>query len=197
MVLAARRLDSDSGMESTPLTRLAEIIRRNSLSEGKELVLASGRTSTFYFDMKATTFDPEGSNLIADLILEKISSDNVDYIGGLEMGAVPIIVGVSLKSYLSGRPIRGFFVRKEAKQHGTRQLIERELTSGSQVLMVDDVTTTGGSVMKAVNAVRNVGCVVTKVITVVDREEGASKNLASEGIELVPLLTASDFNVNG
>lgn len=197
MVLAARRLDSDSGMESTPLTRLAEIIRRNSLSEGKELVLASGRTSTFYFDMKATTFDPEGSNLIADLILEKISSDNVDYIGGLEMGAVPIIVGVSLKSYLSGHPIRGFFVRKEAKQHGTRQLIERELTSGSQVLMVDDVTTTGGSVMKAVNAVRNVGCVVTKVITVVDREEGASKNLASEGIELVPLLTASDFNVNG
>lgn len=197
MVLAARRLDSDSGMDSTSLTRLAEIIRYNSLSEGEELVLASGRTSTFYFDMKATTFDPEGSNLIANLILEKISSDNVDYIGGLEMGAVPIIVGVSLKSYLMGQSIRGFFVRKEAKQHGTRQLIEREPTSGSQVLMVDDVTTTGGSVMKAVNAVRNVGCVVTKVITVVDREEGASENLASEGIELVPLLTASDFNVNG
>ena len=127
--------------------------------------------------MKVTTLDPEGSNLIADLILGKISSDNVDYIGGLEMGADPIIVGVSLKSYVSGRPIRGFFVRKEAKQHGTRQLIERELTSGSQVLMVDDVTTTGGSVMKAVNAVRNVGCVVDKVITVVDREEGASENL--------------------
>ena len=197
MVLAARRLDSDSGMESTPLTRLAEIIRHKSLSEGKELILASGRTSTFYFDMKATTFDPEGSNLIADLILEKISSDNVDYIGGLEMGAVPIVVGVSLRSHLVGRPIPSFFVRKKVKQHGTQKLIERDLEPGSQVLMVDDVTTTGGSVMKAVNAVRDVGCVVNKVITVVDREEGAAENLAEQGIELVPLLTASDFNVTG
>ena len=196
MVLAARRLESESSLGSASLNRLVEIIRDNSLTKGNELILASGRTSTFYFDMKATTFDPEGSNLIADLILEKISSEEVDYIGGLEMGAVPIIVGVSLRGYLIGRSIPGFFVRKKAKQHGTRKLIERDLARGSRVLMVDDVTTTGGSVMKAVTAVRNEGCVVNKVITVVDREEGASENLAKAGIELVPLLTASDFNIN-
>ena len=196
MILAARRSESESGLGSPSLSRLVEIIRDKSLSQGEELILASGRTSKFYFDMKATTFDPEGSNLIADLILEEIASDKVDYIGGLEMGAVPIIVGISLRSYLAGFPIPGFFVRKEVKQHGTRKLIERELTPGSQVLMVDDVTTTGGSVMKAVHAVRAEGCVVKKVITVVDREEGASENLAKSGIELVPLLTASDFNIN-
>ena len=196
MVLAAKRLESEPDTGAPSLSRLAEIIRDNSLYEGEEFVLASGRSSGFYFDMKATTFDPEGSNLIADLILEKISSDRVDYIGGLEMGAVPIVVGVSLKSHLAERPIPSFFVRKEVKRHGTKKLIERELAPGSRVLMVEDVTTTGGSVMKAVRAVRNAGCVVTKVITVVDREEGALDNLSAEGIELVSLLSASDFNIN-
>ena len=196
MVLAARRLESESGLGEPSLIRLAEIVSKYSLREGDEFVLASGRSSRFYFDMKETTFDPEGSNLIAELILKEISSERVDCIGGLEMGAVPIIVAVSLKSHLAGHPIPGFFVRKEAKKHGTQKLIERDLARGSYVLMVDDVTTTGGSVMKAVSAVRNEGCVVNKVITVVDREEGAAKNLESEGIELVPLLTTSNFNVN-
>ena len=178
--------------------RLARIIGTLSLSRGSRVTLASGAESTFYFDLKPTMLNPEGSNLIADLILEAIEEDSFDFIGGLEMGAVPVVVAVCQKSY-RGKSISGFFVRKQTKDHGTKQRVEgvppeAEL-KGKHVLLVDDVTTTGGSVLRAVNAARDAGCRVDKVVTVVDRREGARERLGAEGIELVALLDTTDFGV--
>ncbi len=179
-------------------TRLAEIITARSLSTGADVKLASGRSSSFYFDMKPTMFDPEGANLIAELILDALAADEVDFIGGLEMGAVPIVAAVTQKSFAT-RPIAGFFVRKQPKDHGTKRLIEglgpKASLDGKHVVLVEDVTTTGGSAMKAVAAVRDEGGLVAKVVTVVDREQGAADNFRAQDIELVALLTRADFAV--
>ena len=178
--------------------RLVEIIRARSFRRGK-IKLASGGESDFYFDMKPSMFDPEGARLIAELMLQELRALNADYVGGLEMGAVPIIGGICLQSALDGKPVRGFFVRKEPKQHGTRRLVEglteTESLAGKTVVLVEDVTTTGGSVMKAVEAATQDGGTVAAVVTIVDRLEGAAQNLAQRGIKLVPLCTARDFGV--
>lgn len=180
-------------------SRLARIIEEKSLIRGPEMRLASGAVSNFYFDMKPTTFDPEGANLIAELILDILSPGEIDLIGGLEMGAVPIVACVCQKSFGS-RSIPGFFVRKQEKKHGTRRLIEgiaeiaaNETLSNKRAVLLDDVTTTGGSVLKAVEAARREGCIVNQVITVVDRLEGAKENLGQHGVQLIALLTADDF----
>ncbi|MEE8544181.1 MAG: orotate phosphoribosyltransferase [Alphaproteobacteria bacterium] len=178
--------------------RLIRIIEERSLWRQADFELVSGAASTFYFDMKPTAFDPEGASLIAELILEALAADRVDLIGGLEMGAVPIIACVCQLSHRA-RPIAGFFVRKEAKDHGTKRLIEgvprdQEL-AGKHAVLVEDVTTTGGSVLAAVGAARDAGCRVSKVVTVVDRLQGAGDNLGRHGIELVALLSAEDFDL--
>jgi orotate phosphoribosyltransferase len=173
--------------------RLRRIIKARSLLTGTEFKLASGRQSGFFFDMKKTMFHPEGASLIADVIFEAIRGDrDVGFIGGLEMGAVPIVAAVAMRSY-PDRPISGFFVRKEAKDHGTKRLVDGCLDPGSKVILLEDVTTTGGSVMKAVQAVRDMGCTVERVVTIVDRLEGAAANLQKQGLELVPIFTARDF----
>lgn len=171
---------------------LRQIISELSVITDKEMKLASGMTSTIYFDMRRTTLHPEGADLIADEILEILKDEPVDCIGGLVVGAVPLVAAVSIKSYPK-RPIPGFFVRKEPKAHGTRKLIDGNFRKGDVVVILDDVTTSGGSVMKAVRAVRESGGRVSKVITVVDRLEGARENLKSEGVKLVALFTKDDF----
>ena len=173
--------------------RLLEIIREKSLLEGQDFKLSSGRHSNFFFDMKMTMLDPEGSNLIADRILKELAGKEVNAIGGLEMGAVPIVSAVCAKSYYVDRQIPAFFVRKKTKGHGTNLIVDGYLEPGMKVALVDDVTTTGGSVLKAVDAAKGKGCTVVVVITVVDREEGASENMKQNGIKFVPLYTRSDF----
>ncbi|MCH8184383.1 MAG: orotate phosphoribosyltransferase [Proteobacteria bacterium] len=177
------------------LDRLREIVRELSVIEG-EITLSSGETSQFYFDMRRTACDPEGSNLIADLILDSLAEDDVDFIGGLEVGAVPIVACVSQKSFQTARPIPAFYVRKKPKEHGTRRAIEGQIREGGRVVIVDDVTTSGESVMRAVEAAREFGCTVVKVITVVDRLEGAAERFAAEGCPFVALLTADDFDLS-
>ncbi|MGH6989954.1 MAG: orotate phosphoribosyltransferase [Stellaceae bacterium] len=172
--------------------RLRQVIREKSLMSGGEFRLASGAQSQFYFDMKKTLFDPEGVSLVADLLFDAIRHDEVDQVGGLEIGAVPIATAVALRSW-PDRPIRAFFVRKEAKGHGTNRLIDGQYQDGGKTILFEDVTTTGGSVMKAVAAVRERGGKVAKIVTIVDRLEGARDNLAQEGIELVALFTKGDF----
>ena len=144
--------------------------------------------------MKPTTFDPEGISLIADIIYGRLLKEKVDAIGGLELGAVPIISAVSQRSWPE-RPINGFIVRKEKKGHGTDKKIDGNFLPNSDVILFDDVTTKGGSVLQAVRAVRERGAIVKKVITVVDRLEGARHNLANEGVELVPILTTRELLV--
>jgi orotate phosphoribosyltransferase len=172
--------------------RLRQIIREKSFSAGGDFRLASGAGSSFYFDLKKTVFDPEGAKLVADVLFEAIRRDAVEQVGGLEIGAVPIATAVAVRSWPE-RPIRAFFVRKEAKGHGTNKLIDGQYQDGGETILFEDVTTTGGSVMKAVNAVRERGGTVTKVVTLVDRLEGAKATLAKEGVELVAIFTKDDF----
>jgi orotate phosphoribosyltransferase len=173
-------------------SRLLEIIKAKSLLKGT-FKLASGVSSDYYLDMKPTTFDPEGSNLIADIVYDMIRDDrDVDAVGGLELGAVPIVHGVCMRSW-GKRPITGFVVRKEKKGHGTDKKIDGNFTADSTVVLIDDVTTKGGSVMEAVEAVRAQGSRVRKIITVVDRLEGAAANLKRAGIELVAVFTRDEL----
>ena len=195
MPLAPLKNAPESMETRKKLDRLREIVRELSVIEG-EITLSSGETSQFYFDMRRTACDPEGSNLIADLILDSLAEDDVDFIGGLEVGAVPIVACVSQKSFQTARPIPAFYVRKKPKEHGTRRAIEGQIREGGRVVIVDDVTTSGGSVMRAVEAAREFGCTVVKVITVVDRLEGAAERFAAEGCPFVALLTADDFDLS-
>jgi orotate phosphoribosyltransferase len=177
--------------------RLIEIIKTRSFQSGKEVTLASGRTSTYYFNMKPTMLDAEGAHLIAALILDSIGDLDADLIGGLEMGAVPIASAVAAVSQTHGKPIGAFFVRKQAKDHGTRSLVEGlangESLKGKKVVIVEDVTTTGGSAIKAAEAVRAEGADVVRIVTVVDRQEGAADAFAAAGLTLTPILTLADF----
>ncbi len=182
---------------ATAKRRLIEIIRDRSFQEGPEIKLASGKTSTFYFNMKPTMLDSEGAHLIATLILDQLDGVAADMIGGLEMGAVPIASGVAAVAHARGRKLPAFFVRKQAKEHGTRSLIEglarSESMSGKRVVVVEDVTTTGGSAIKAAEALRDAGAEIVRVITVVDRQDGAAEAFASAGLDFRPLLTLTDF----
>ncbi len=173
--------------------RLRDIVAAKSLLSG-QFTLASGKPSGFFFDMKKTMFDPEGASLVGELIYDLVAGDSdCKAIGGLELGAVPIAVAVAMKSAGTKRPIDAFFVRKEVKDHGTAKLIDGNFTPGSTVIVLEDVTTTGGSAMKAVKAVRAQGGIVAKIVTIVDRLEGARENLGKEGLELVSLFTNDDF----
>lgn len=175
------------------------IVREKSFQVGPEMTLASGRKSTFYFNMKPTMLDPEGAHLIATLILEQVAADGIsaDMIGGLELGAVPIAAAVCAVSHAEGQPLRAFLVRKQTKEHGTKSLVEGllrgETLAGKRVVIVEDVTTTGGSAIKAAEAVRAEGATVVRVITVVDRLEGAGDAFAAAGLDLRSLLTMADF----
>jgi orotate phosphoribosyltransferase len=174
--------------------RLREIIKRRSLlTEGGPFKLASGELSDYYLDMKPTTFDPEGASLIAEIIFQMLREErDLDSVGGLELGAVPIVSDIVTRSW-PDRPIAGFVVRKEKKGHGTDKQIDGNFRDNTTVVLFDDVTTKGGSVMQAVRAVRARGATVRKIITVVDRLEGATQNLRDEGIELVSIFTTRDL----
>ena len=180
--------------------RLLEIVRERSLIKaepGKTLDLASGATSSFYFDIKKTMYCPEGVKLVADLILSLIEKEGLaaDAIGGLEVGAIPVATAVTVRSCERDKQIAGFHVRKAPKKHGTRRTIEGYLEQGCNAIIVEDVTTTGTSAIHAIEAVRAHGCKVDHVITVVDRGEGASTNLSRIGVQLFSLLGIDDFDL--
>ncbi|MFA5952423.1 MAG: orotate phosphoribosyltransferase [Hyphomicrobium sp.] len=173
--------------------RLYEIIREKSFVKG-HVVLASGQESDHYFDMKPTMFDPEGAELLAELILDRIDAYAPDLVGGLEMGAVPLITPVSISSKRAGRAIPGFFVRKNVKEHGTKKLVEGVTdVAGKRVAIVEDVTTTGGSALKAVRALQDAGAKVVVVISILDREGGASTVYADAQIPFISLFKGSEF----
>lgn len=177
--------------------RLIEIVKARSFQEGPEMKLASGKMSTFYFNMKPTMLDSEGAHLIATMILDQLDGVGADIVGGLEMGAVPIASSVTAVAHARGRKLPAFFVRKQAKEHGTKSLIEGlgpgETMSGKRVVIVEDVTTTGGSAIKAADAIRASGATIVRVITIVDRQDGAAEAFAAAGLEFKPLLTLADF----
>jgi orotate phosphoribosyltransferase len=188
MLQAVKPPDVLSGKKA----RLLEIIRERSLLKGK-FKLASGAWSDYYLDMKPTSFDPEGANLIADIVYDMLGDTrDIDAIGGLELGSVPIVIGVAMRSWGS-RPMRGFVVRKEKKGHGTDKLIDGNFQPNTAVALFEDVTTKGDSVMQAVRAVRAKGGTVKTIVTLVDRLEGAAENLKREGIALQAIYTAPEL----
>lgn len=176
--------------------RLKDIIRTRSFGRG-EVKLASGRISDFYFNLKPTMLDAEGAALLAELTFEALRNENVDYVGGLEMGAVPIAGAIAQISFLKGKPIQAFFVRKKPKEHGAKLTVEGlapgESLRGKRVVVVEDVTTTGGSAIKAVDAVKDAGGEIAFVLTMVDREEGAAETFRSAGIAFRSLFRAAEF----
>ncbi|HEX8166017.1 MAG TPA: orotate phosphoribosyltransferase [Beijerinckiaceae bacterium] len=184
-----------------PRARLREIIAARSFRLGEMFRLVSGVESNVYFNMKPTMFDPEGAALMARLVVERLAQDRIDAAGGLEMGAVPIVAAATVQSHLAGRPIRGFFVRKKAKEHGARLRIEGlaadESLKGCRVAIIDDVCTTGGSSIQAVDEVREAGGEVVLALAVIDREEGAAANFRRHGLPFDALFRAHEFIPKG
>ncbi len=172
--------------------RLFELINERSFRRGN-FTLASGKQSSYYFDSKPTMLHPEGATLLAQLIFDAIKDAKADCVGGLEMGAVPLIAPVAMRSLEAGQPLVGFFVRKAPKDHGTRQRIEGLDMVGKTAVIVEDVTTTGSSAMQAVEEVEKAGGKVALVISILDRGEGARELYAAAGVPFTSLFTAQEF----
>lgn len=157
------------------------------------MVLSSGRASNYYFDMKMTMLDPEGAHLLAQLLFAELADFDVERIGGLELGAVPLISPLAVESHLKGCPMAGFIVRKASKDHGTRKDIEGEPLKGKNVAVIEDVTTQGKSALYAVEEARRSGATVKLVLSVVDRNEGARELFKREGLPFKFLFEAAAF----
>jgi len=168
--------------------RLLEVVKEKAVLHG-DFTLTSGLKSSYYFDLRLATLDPEGAYLVGKLMLELVSG-KVDAIGGLTLGANPIVTAVAFASFLEGKPIPAFIVRTETKERGTQKRIEGHLTKGGKVAIVDDVATTGGSLFKAIEAVETEGCQVVKVIAILDRHQGGSDELRKRGYDFIAILSA-------
>ena len=180
--------------------RLREILREKSLRlapPGKPFVLTSGLTSNHYIDGKKTTSDPEGLHCLARLLLENCRREQVESIGGPTIGADPIVGAVASLSFTEGRPLPLFLVRKEAKKHGTQSQVEGTDIRGKRVIIVEDVITTGGSVLSAIEAVRSAGAEVVKVVAIVDREQGGREAFKQAGIRYEPIFSIRDILPEG
>lgn len=179
-------------MLETDRKRLLVLLKEHSLMFG-DFTLASGRKSNFYFDSKKTTLRPEGAYLVAAEMLQMLSEKRIDAdaVGGLTLGADPIVCPIAALSYTTGSPLRAFIVRKEAKDHGTTRQIEGDLEPASRVVVVDDVVTTGGSTLKAIEAAESAGHEVVAVLCIVDREEGGAEALSRW--PFFPLFTRSEI----
>lgn len=178
----------------TEKERLGELLREHSLMFG-DFTLRSGKKSRYYFDSKRTTLLPEGAYLTAREMLRTIRAHGVqaDAIGGMTLGADPIVCPVAALSHIEGPPLRAFIVRKEAKEHGTGRQIEGILEPGSRVIVVDDVVTTAGATLRAIEAVEAGGYDITAVLCLVDREEGGTEKLSRW--PFYPLFRRSDIFV--
>lgn len=202
MKMAARAIQTDvSGLvllnrDDPRRVKLHDFINQNSLRFG-DFTLASGRNSHYLFQLSLTTMSGEALSTICNSILDVMQRLPVRAIGGLEIGAVPIAAAVSLAGYEKGYPVEAFFVRKKRKEHGALQLIEGRVTKGADVLVVDDVTTGGGSVIQAIKGLREeLDCKVRYALSIVDREQGATEALAKEGVTLLSFFKGSDFDLN-
>jgi len=171
---------------------LLQHLLANSFRTG-EFTLASGRKSNYYINGKMTTLDARGAYLVGRTFLAMLADDVPDAVGGLTLGADPIVGAMIALAGLEDLPLRGFIVRKEAKGHGTQSLIEGTLSKGDRVVIVEDVVTTGGSSLQAITAVKAVGCDVRKVLAVVDREEGGREALKEQGYPLEAVFTAREL----
>ena len=173
------------------LNNLQQLLADRSARRGK-FTLSSGRESTLYIDARLTTMSPEGLMLIGELGFDALESSgwNVQSVGGLTLGADPVAYAIAYTSARKTHLIRAFTVRKEAKAHGTGQLIEGPFAKGDRVAIVEDVITTGGSALKAAYTVQAAGGVIVGVLAVVDRDEGGREAIEAAGFPVVALVKA-------
>lgn len=167
---------------------LIGLLKDNEVFLEGDFTLSSGKKSSYYINMKKAITEPEILSTISKLITEKIKDDDIDKVAGPALGAVPIATAVSLESKL---PL--LMIRKEKKGYGTSKLIEGELNGGDNVIVVEDVSTTGGSLLKAIKAIQDNGGNVVRAFVVVDRQEGAIEEFAKNNIKLEPLISVNEF----
>ncbi|RAP46802.1 MAG: orotate phosphoribosyltransferase [Methanosphaera sp. rholeuAM74] len=167
---------------------LIELLKENDVIKFGDFTLSSGKKSDYYVDMKKAITLPEILSCVAHLITLDIEGSDVTKVAGPALGAVPIATATSL---ISKKPM--LMIRKQKKSYGTSKQIEGELVEGDRVVIVEDVTTTGGSLLKAIDVIEDNGGKITKAFVIVDREEGAKDKFEEKNIEFKPLLTISEF----
>lgn len=174
------------------MDELRDIVRRDAVRFGK-FILASGKESDLYVDLRKVTLLPKGAFLIGSIIYDMIKDRPVEAIGGLTLGADPIAVAASMVAYQNGREIAAFLVRKEKKDHGMKSAIEGPVRPGQKVVIVDDVITSGSSTITAIQQAEAAGLSVELVIAILDRMEGGRANIEALGHEVRTLLTRKDL----
>lgn len=174
--------------------RLRKMLADRSLLLG-QYKLAKGDLADYYFDCKLLTLSSEGAQLVADAFLDVIEAlpEQPDAIGGLNTGADPILGAVMMRAYQRGRTLDTFYVRKQPKEHGTRQWVENPPRRKSKVVIVDDVITSGNSAIQAIQHAEDIGCTILAVVSLVDREQGGAEALLKRAPRYIPLFTLRDF----
>lgn len=174
---------------------LLTLLNKEALKRGK-FVLSSGKTSNYYLDGRVITLTPEGAYLVAEIILEMVKDYKISAIGGPTLGADPVVGAIAALSHIERIPLKTFIVRKAAKEHGTQRQIEGPaLKAGDSVILIDDVATTGKSLVEAKEALDRMGIKAEYAIVIVDRGEGATENLAKAGLKLESIFTIEDLGV--
>ena len=168
--------------------KILELSERLGALKYGDFTLSSGAKSSYYFDGRLISLNPEGAYLLGKVFLEEIKGHHIVAVGGPAMAAIPIVTAVALTSQMEGTPVQAFFVRPEAKAHGTGQQVDGKLEPGSRVVILDDVCTSGGSLFTAIQAAEAVGCKVVKVMAVLDRHQGGGDELRRKGYEFSALL---------
>ena len=175
--------------------KLLVLLNKEAFKKGN-FVLSSGKASNYYLDGRIITLTPEGAYLVASIILELLRGETIDAIGGPTLGADPIVGAIAALSYIEKIPLKTFIVRKSAKEHGTQRQIEGPaLSKGSKVILVDDVATTGKSIIEAKKALEDLGIKADKAIVIVDRGEGAKENLAQAGLKLESIFEIEELGI--
>lgn len=193
-----RIMSTTTSVSHTPvIAELIGLIGEKALKRGT-FTLASGRTASFYLDAKQVVLDAHGAMLVGRAILERLRSLGPlpAAVGGMSIGADPITSAVVTMAGVEGLALKGFMVRKEPKDHGTKKYIEGPVAPGQRVVIVEDVTTTGGSSLVAIDRAQEFGLVVERVITVIDRLAGAQAAFAARGIPLESLVTIRDLGID-
>jgi orotate phosphoribosyltransferase len=173
---------------------LQQLIREKALKFG-DFTLASGKKAKYYLDCRQVTLDAQGARLIGEGMLDLIESDMPDLVGGMAIGADPITAAILTLAGVRGQMLRGVMVRKEPKQHGTGKLVEGPFNEGESIVIVEDVVTTGGSSLLAIERCEAVGLKVSRVLAIIDRLEGGREAFAAHGYELTTLFTIHDFGI--